>query len=238
MSPVRRKFFRLLVAAALALPFTAATLPALADDPIVFAAASLKDALDDVAALYKESFGKGVTLNYAGSSSLAKQIEQAAPADIFFSANIEWMDYLEERDLIKQDSRVTLLGNAIVLIAPKDSDAAVETGPGMVLTELLGNEGYLAMANVNSVPAGIYGREALENLGVWDSVADKVVQTDNVRAALAFVARGEAPLGIVYATDAAADPAVRILDEFAEDSHPPILYPVALTASSENEVGS
>jgi molybdate transport system substrate-binding protein len=207
---------------------------AFADDPVVFAAASLKNALDDAAALYKQSTGKNVTLNYASSSTLAKQIEEAAPADIFFSANIDWMDYLEERALIDKDSRATLLGNAIVLIAPKESDAAVEIAPGMRLAELLGSDGHLAMANVDSVPAGLYGKAALEHLGVWDTVADRVVQADNVRAALAFVANGEAPLGVVYATDAAAEPAVRIVDEFPADSHPPILYPVALTASSES----
>lgn len=207
---------------------------ALSETPIVFAAASLKNALDEASGLYREKTGKGVTLNYAGSSTLAKQIEQAAPADIFFSANIDWMDYLEERDLIDRDSRVTLLGNAIVLIAPRESGAAIEIAADMALAELLGSDGRLAMANVDSVPAGVYGKAALQHLGVWDSVAGKVVQTDNVRAALAFVARGETPLGIVYATDATAEPAVRIVDEFPADSHPPILYPVALTAASES----
>jgi molybdate transport system substrate-binding protein len=207
---------------------------AFAADPIVFAAASLKNALDDAAALYKEQSGKSVTLNYAGSSALAKQIEQAAPADIFFSANIDWMNHLAKRGLIDKDSRVTLLGNAIVLVAPTGSDAAVTIAPDMPLAALLGSDGHLAMANVDSVPAGIYGKAALEHLGVWETVADKVVQADNVRAALAFVAAGETPLGIVYATDAAAEPAVRIVDEFPADSHPPILYPVALTSSSQN----
>jgi molybdate transport system substrate-binding protein len=207
---------------------------AFAADPIVFAAASLKDALDDAAALYKQQTGADVTLNYAGSSTLAKQIEQGAPADIFFSADTDWMDYLEERGLIDKDSRVTLLGNAIVLVVPKASDVTIKIAPGMPLAEVLGKDGHLAMANVDSVPAGRYGKAALEHLGVWDAVADKVVQADNVRAALAFVAAGEAPLGIVYATDAAAEPAVRIVDAFPADSHPPIRYPVALTASSQN----
>jgi molybdate transport system substrate-binding protein len=208
--------------------------PAFADDPVVFAAASLKNALDDAAVLDKERTGEAATLNYAGSATLAKQIEQAAPADIFFSANIDWMDYLEERNLIDSDSRVTLLGNAIVLVAPKESDAAIEIAPDMPLAELLGSDGHLAMANVDSVPAGLYGKAALEHLGVWETVVDKVVQADNVRSALAFVASGEAPLGIVYATDATAEPAVRIVGAFPADSHPPILYPVALIASSEN----
>lgn len=205
-----------------------------AADPLVFAAASLKNALDDAAALYNEKTGKHVTLNYAASSTLATQIERGAPADIFFSADTEWMDYLAERGLIDEGSRMTLLGNALVLIAPKDSDAAITIAPDMPLAALLGRDGHLAMANVNSVPAGLYGKAALEHLGVWDAVADRVVQADNVRAALAFVATGEAPLGIVYATDAAAEPAVRILGEFPADSHPPILYPVALTSSSKN----
>jgi molybdate transport system substrate-binding protein len=220
--------------AILPLAFGAATpCSAFASDPVVFAAASLKNALDDVAALYGAKTGKNVTVNYAGSSTLAKQIEQGAPADIFFSANIDWMDYLEERALIDRDSRVTLLGNTIVLVAPADSDAAIEISPDMPLAELLG-DGRLAMANVNSVPAGLYGKSALERLGVWDTVAEKIVQADNVRAALAFVANGEAPLGIVYATDAAAEPAVKVLGTFPADSHPPILYPVALTVSSKS----
>jgi molybdate transport system substrate-binding protein len=208
--------------------------PSHADEPVVFAAASLKNALDDAAKLYEEQTGKAVTINYAGSSTLAKQIEQAAPADIFFSADLAWMDYLEERGLIKKETRVTLLGNAIVLVAPKESGAAIDIGSGMDLAALLGDDGRLAMANVDSVPAGKYGKAALEHLGVWDTVADKVVQADNVRAALAFVASGEAPLGIVYATDAAAEPNVRIVGTFPDDSHPPILYPVALTAASES----
>lgn len=207
---------------------------AASDGPIVFAAASLKNGLDDAAALFAGKTGKHVTVNYAGSATLARQIEQAAPADIFFSANIDWMDYLAARGLIDNDSRATLLANTIVLVAPKDSDATVEIGPDMPLAALLGDGGYLAMANVDAVPAGLYGKAALEHLGVWDSVADKIVQADNVRAALAFAANGEAPLGIVYATDAAAESAVRIVDDFPADSHPPILYPVALTATSEN----
>jgi molybdate transport system substrate-binding protein len=230
-----RRAARLAAIAALLLALDAVPARAAADvaDPIVFAAASLKNALDDAAAIYEQKTGKHVILNYAGSSTLAKQIEQAAPADIFFSADIDWMDYLQKRGLIDEDSRATLLGNSIVLVAPKESAAAIEIKPGMPLTDLLGSDGHLAMANVDSVPAGIYGKAALTHLGAWDAVADKVVLADNVRAALAFVASGEAPLGIVYATDAAAEPAVRIVGEFPADSHPPILYPVALTTASE-----
>lgn len=230
----RRNFIGLATAAALALPFAGLPVAALAADTVVFAAASLKNALDDAAALYKEQTGKTVTANYAASSALAKQIEEKAPADIFFSADLAWMDYLQERDLIKNDSRVTLLGNTIVLVAPQDSSAALTLEPGAKLADALGPDGKLAMANVDSVPAGKYGKAALEKLGLWAEVEGKVVQADNVRAALAFVANGEAPLGIVYQTDANAEPKVKAIATFPEDSHEPILYPVALTASSTN----
>jgi molybdate transport system substrate-binding protein len=231
----RRAVVRLAFGIAAALPMLAAT-PRLATagDVLVFAAASLKNALDDIAAKYTEATGKTVSINYAASSVLAKQIEQAAPADIFFSADPAWMNYLEERNLIVRETSRTLLGNEIVLIAPGDSTATVEVGPGMDLARLLGRDGRLAMANVDSVPAGRYGKAALEKLGVWASVADRIVQADNVRAALAFVAKGEAPLGIVYATDAHSEKAVRVIGTFPADSHPPILYPVALTAASTN----
>ena len=228
--PSRRALLALVAGAALAL----GALPAAAADVTVFAAASLKNALDDVAAAYKTETGRSVVISYAASSALAKQIEAAAPADIFFSADLAWMDYLEERNLIKKDTRRTLLGNSIVLVAPADSAVALTVAKGMDLAGALGADGHLAMANVDSVPAGKYGKAALEFLGVWDSVADRVVQADNVRAALAFVATGEAPLGIVYQTDANAEPKVKVLATFPADSHPPILYPVAMTASSTN----
>jgi molybdate transport system substrate-binding protein len=144
------------------------------------------------------------------------------------------MDYLEERNLIKNDSRVTLLGNTIVLVAPQDSSAALTLAPGAKLADALGPDGKLAMANVDSVPAGKYGKAALEKLGLWSEVESRIVQADNVRAALAFVATGEAPLGIVYQTDANAEPKVKAIATFPEGSHEPILYPVALTASSAN----
>ncbi len=228
----RRSLLGLAVVAAAVsgLPLAAAQ----ADDVTVFAAASLKNALDDLAAAYKEKTGETVLISYAGSSALAKQIEEAAPADIFFSADLAWMDYLEERDLIQKDTRQTLLGNAIVLVAPADSAAPVNVDKGMDLAGVLGADGKLAMANVDSVPAGKYGKAALEWLGIWDSVAPHVVQADNVRAALAFVATGEAPLGIVYQTDANAEPKVAVVGIFPPDSHPAILYPAAMTASSQN----
>jgi molybdate transport system substrate-binding protein len=226
---------RVLIAGAVAAAtLVGVTLPARAGEPVVFAAASLKNALDDVAAAYKAKTGKNVTISYAGTAALAKQIEQGAPADIFFSADMAWMDYAAQHQLIQPDTRRTLLGNEIVLVVPKNSTAAIKVGPGMDLGKLLGPDGHLAMANVDFVPAGKYGKAALEYLGVWDSVADKVVQSENVRLALAFVAHGEAPAGIIYATDAAAEPGVKVIGAFPADSHPPILYPVAMTASSTN----
>ena len=205
-----------------------------AEPTLVFAAASLKNALDAAVEDYTKTTGKAVNVSYAASSALAKQIEQAAPADIFFSADLDWMDYLQERNLIAPDSRVTLLGNEIVLVAPADSDTALEIAPGFALADAL-KGGKLAMAATASVPAGKYGKAALEKLGVWDSVAANVAETENVRAALALVARGEAPLGIVYTTDAKAEPGVKVVGTFPADSHPPILYPVALTASARPE---
>jgi molybdate transport system substrate-binding protein len=226
---------RLLIAALAAAPLLlGGALPALAADPVVFAAASLKNALDDVAATYTEKTGKTVTISYAGTATLVRQIEQGAPADIFFSADMAWMDYAVAHKLVRPETRRTLLGNAIVLIVPKDSTATIKIAPGMDLAGLIGRDGRLAMANVDSVPAGRYGKAALENLGVWESVAAHVVQSQNVRLALAFVARGEAPAGIVYATDAFAEPAVKIIGTFPADSHAPILYPVAMTAGSTN----
>lgn len=227
---------RSVVAAAFAAAVLAATpVPASADEPVVvFATASLKNALDAAVASYTAETGKAVVVSYESSSALARQIEHAAPADIFFSADLAWMDYLAERGLIVPDTRQSLLGNSIVLVVPADSNATTTVAPNFDLAGLLGADGRLAMANVESVPAGKYGKASLETLGVWPSVADRIVQGDNVRAALAFVATGEAPAGIVYATDAVAEPKVRVLGTFPADSHPPIVYPVALTASSTN----
>lgn len=223
----------ILFAAFLAACGAASSARALDDQPILmFAAASLKNALDAAVADYVEDTGRQVTISYAASPALAKQIEEGAPADIFLSADLEWMDYLQDLNLIASDSRVTLLGNEIVLVAPADSEVALTIAPSFALADALG-DGKLAMAATASVPAGRYGKAALEWLGVWESVAANVAETENVRAALAFVARGEAALGIVYATDANAEPGVRIVGVFPEDSHPPILYPVALTASAK-----
>ncbi|KAA2314722.1 molybdate ABC transporter substrate-binding protein [Pseudooceanicola sediminis] len=198
----------------------------------VFAAASMKNAMDEIAAGYEAETGNAVDVSLAGSSALARQIQQGARADIFISANTDWMDRLEAGGQIDGDSRVDLLGNAIVLVAASGA-APVEIAPGMDLAALL-NGGRLAMALVDAVPAGIYGKAALQSLGEWDSVAPMVAQADNVRAALALVATGAAPMGIVYATDAVAEDDVHVIGTFPEDSHPPIIYPAARVAGSDN----
>jgi molybdate transport system substrate-binding protein len=218
------------------LGFLALSAPAaLAADVTVFAAASLKNALDAAVELYEAKTGDKVVISYAASSALAKQIESGAPADIFFSADLDWMDYLQQKNLIDVASRHTLLGNTLVLIAPKDSTVSLSIERNFPLLQALGPGDKLAMASVDSVPAGKYGKAALTYLGVWDQVASRVAQAENVRAALAFVARGEAPLGIVYGTDAKSDSSVRIVGIFPAESHPRILYPVALLASAKPE---
>ena len=215
---------------ALVLAWTAGAAPALAQgrDVLIFAAASMKNALDDIVAQWQRETGKKVVVSYAASNTLIKQIEQGAPADIFISADTDWMDYGEQKGLIKKDTRVNLLGNKLVLIAPKDANVTTDIKARFDLAALL-KGGRLAMANVDAVPAGKYGKASLEKLGVWDSVKDKIAQADSVRAALVLVARGETPLGIVYQTDAASDPSVKIVGTFPADTHPPIIYPVALT---------
>lgn len=200
---------------------------------VVFAAASLKNALDGIAKDWEGKTGNKVTLSYAASSVVAKQIEAGAPADLFLSADLKWMDWVAERKLIDPASRKTLLGNTLVLIAPKDSTASLKIEKGFPLATALGNE-RLAMGDPKSVPAGAYGQAALTHLGVWDQVSAKIAGAENVRVALAYVARGEAPFGIVYGTDAKSDPEVKVVDTFPADSHPPIVYPVALTAESTN----
>ena len=164
---------------------------------------------------------------------MAKQIEAGAPADLFVSADLDWMDYVAERGLIRLETRLNLLTNRLVLVAPKDAKTEINLAPGLDLRAALG-DGRLAMANIDAVPAGKYGRSALEKLGAWAGVKERVAQADNVRAALLLVARGEAPLGIVYRTDAAAEPNVRIVATFAEDLHPLIVYPAALTRETRN----
>ena len=201
---------------------------------VVFAAASMKNALDEInQAWSRENGGRKATISYAASSALAKQIEAGAPADLFVSADLDWMDYAQQKNLIRPETRVNLLGNRLVLIAAKDATTSLTIEPGFNLAAALGS-GRLAMANVDAVPAGKYGKAALEKLGAWEGVKDRVAQAENVRAALLLVSRGEAPLGIVYQTDAAADPNVKIVGTFPQDTHPPIVYPVAITKDSSN----
>ena len=221
------------LAAAILVVWGPAKRPAVAQggDVLVFAAASLKNALDAINAQWQRDTGKKATISYAASSALAKQIEQDAPAQLFISADLDWMDYLAGKNLIKPETRSNLLGNRIVLIAQKDKARPVEIKTAFDLAKILG-DGRLSMANVDSVPAGKYGKTALEKLGVWQSVSGKIAQAENVRAALLLVSRGEAPVGIVYQTDAAADPNVAIIGTFPEDTHPPIIYPIALTANA------
>jgi molybdate transport system substrate-binding protein len=204
-----------------------------AGDPLVFAAASLKNALDDATAQWSKESGKKVAISYGSSPALAKQIEAGAPAQMFISADLDWMNYVAEKKLIKSETRANLLGNRIVLVAPKDSNVSLTIAPNFALANAL-DGGKLAMANTDAVPAGKYGKAALEKLGVWGSVRGSVVQALDVRAALQFVARKEAPLGIVYQTDAAAEPNVKIVGMFPEDTHPPIIYPIALTSTASS----
>jgi molybdate transport system substrate-binding protein len=222
-----------LLAAALASGATAAPAAAQGRDLLVFAAASLKNAMDEVAAQWQRQTGKKVVISYAASNNLIKQIEQGAPADIFMSADTDWMDYGQQKNLIRPATRADLLGNRLVLVAPKDSTVNLRLQPGMDLAAAL-KGGRLAMANVDAVPAGKYGKAALEKLGAWDRVKDAIAQAESVRAALLLVSRGEAPLGIVYETDAASEPAVRVVGRFPEDTHPPIIYPIALTRESRS----
>ena len=204
--------------------------PAQAQDKIVtvFAAASMKNALDDVAKAYTDSTKIKVTSSYAASSALAKQIESGAPADMFISADTDWMDYVAKKELIKAGTRVDLLGNKIVLIAPKDSKTdKVDIKQGFDLAGLVGDS-KIVTGDVAAVPVGKYAKAALEKLGAWDKAAPKFAMAENVRAALTLVSRGEAAYGIVYQTDAAVEPGVKIVGTFPADSHPPITYPVAL----------
>jgi molybdate transport system substrate-binding protein len=202
----------------------------------VFAAASMKNALDDVNAAYTKSTGVKVVSSYAASSALAKQIEGGAPADVFVSADLKWMDYVQDKKAIKNDTRVSLLGNKLVLIASKDFRIDnVTIGQGFDLARLAG-DGRIATGDVKAVPVGLYAKAALEKLGAWAAAERKFAMTDNVRAALLLVSRGEAVLGIVYETDAKVEPGVKIIATFPEGSHPPITYPVAATATAKPEV--
>jgi molybdate transport system substrate-binding protein len=232
--PNRRLFGKVtLAAAALGLLIGISPQARASDHTLVMAAASMKDSLEEVAKLYERDTGRKVALSFAASSALAKQIEQQAPADIFISADLDWMDYLAKRDLIKPESRSNLVGNKLVLIAPKAiaSPITVEKG-NFPLLQRLGNS-RLATGEPNSVPVGKYAKAALTHLGVWNEVELKLVRAESVRSALAFVSRGEALLGIVYETDAKVDKGVEVIGAFPTDSHPAIIYPIARTATSK-----
>jgi molybdate transport system substrate-binding protein len=225
---------------ALAILWGSSASPAPAQDKsiTVFAAASMKNALDDIDSAFTAKTGIKVIASYAASSVLAKQIEQGAPADIFMSADTDWMDYVANRKAVNDTTRINLLGNSIVLIAPKDSGLnQVAIGPGFDLAKLAGS-GRIATGDVSVVPVGKYARAALEKLGAWQAAGPKFAMAESVRAALTLVARGEAALGIVYATDARIEPGVKIIGTFPGDSHPPIIYPVAATTTAKPEASS
>lgn len=231
--PTSRDLLVFVLLALLSFACSAAPASAQGQKLIIFAAASLKDALDEVNTAYQHEKGQDTATSYAASSTLAKQIEAAAPADVFISADLDWMDYLAKRNLIKPETRANLLGNRLVLIAPANSATKLGIAPNFPLAQALGN-GRLAIGDPNGVPAGRYGKAALESLGVWSSVADRLAPAENVRATLALVSRGEAPLGIVYQTDANSDKGVQIVGTFPENTHPPIIYPIAVVAGSTN----
>lgn len=228
---LRRLLWLSISAVLLLSPFALAAQPAAA--PVtVFAAASLKNVLDEIGAEFTASGGSPVRFSYAASSAIARQIEQGAPADVFVSADSEWMDYLQTRHLIIANSRRDLITNHLALIAPADSKLQIRIAPGMALAAALGT-GRLAVAGPE-VPAGKYGRASLAALGVLNSVKDKLASAENVRAALTYVAQGASPLGIVYDTDAKVEPRVRIVGLFPDNTHPRIVYPAALVATSTN----
>ncbi len=223
---------RLFRAALAAFVFAVAPLAAQAAGVTVFAAASLSDAFKQAGEAYKAKGGDAPVFSFAASSALARQIEASSGADIFISADRDWMDYLDNKGLIAHATRKDLLGNHLVLIAPAGLDIAVKIGPRFDLKAVLGN-GKLALADPASVPAGKYAKASLTALGAWDAVAGQIVPAENVRVALAYVARGEAPLGIVYTTDAMAERKVRIVGAFPDSSHAPIVYPIALTRDAQ-----
>jgi len=208
-----------------------------ADRITVFAAASLTNSLEAIGRNYAGGGGKRVVFSFAASMTLAKQIEASSGADIFISADEESMDYLEQRRLIAKPTRLNLLGNSLVLVAPADSKVQLAIAPQMKLIDAL-KGGRLAMANVDSVPAGRYGKAALTALGIWPTVQNRLAQGDDVRTALAYIARGEAPLGIVYATDARVEPRVKVIGTFPASSHPPIIYPAAMTADGKADAAA
>jgi molybdate transport system substrate-binding protein len=232
---MRKCLLQLAVAAATAIAVGAMALgPASAQEKTltVFAAASLKNALDDANAAFTKQTNIKVTTSYAASSALAKQLESGAPADVFISADLDWMDYATGKNLVNPATRVNLLGNKLVLIAPKDSKLDnVAIGPGFDIARLAG-DGRIAVGDVKAVPAGRYAKTALESLGAWAAAEKRLAMAENVRAALAYVSRGETPVGIVYATDAKADSGVKVVGVFPDGSHPPVTYPIAATTGA------
>jgi molybdate transport system substrate-binding protein len=205
---------------------------------LVFVAASVKDALDEINAAYRQAKGVEIVASYAGSGALIKQIEQGAPAQVFISADLESMDYGSQKKVIQDNSRVNLLGNKLVLIAAADSNKGnVTIGKDTDIAKLTGN-GRIATGDVKAVPVGRYAQAALEKLGQWQAVEPKLAQVENVRLAMSLVARGEAPLGIVYETDARVEPKVKVIGAFPADSHPPIIYPAALTVTAKPEAAA
>lgn len=220
------------ILASLAIAAVLLSTPAKAEDTMVFAAASLTNALEQVGAAYTAKSGKKIIFSFAASSALARQIAASGGADMFVSADSEWMDYLQTRGFVQAATRRNLLGNALVLIAPKDSETTITIEPHFTLVKAL-NGKRLAMADPSGVPAGRYAKQALVSLGVWTDVQRHTVPAENVRAALAYVARGETPLGIVYNTDALIEPKVRVVARFPESAHAPIVYPMALTRGAK-----
>ena len=218
-------------------PTSRAAAEAKQEEILVFAAASLTNALQDIGAAYQKTAAVRVRMSFDASPNLAHQIEAGAPADLFFSADTEWMDYLESRHLIQSTTRHNALGNQLVLIAPSGSQIRLRIAPHFPLAAALG-QGRLAVADPDSVPAGRYAHAALSALGVWDEVVDRLARAENVRAAMRYVARGEAPLGIVYSSDALMDKSVRVVDSFPASTHEPIVYPVALTTSARSEAAA
>jgi molybdate transport system substrate-binding protein len=241
MSKITRRGLAALALAAIMSGFVAGPVPAQKKPApteekhpiVVFAAASLKTALDEIAAAFAKDIGDKLTITYASSAVLAKQIEQGAPADVFVSADLQWMDYVEKANLLKPHTRRNLLGNKLVLVEPADRETTLAIEPRFDLAGATG-DGKIAVCSIASCPGGIYAKEALESLGVFAAVEPKLAQAENIRAALALVARGEARFGIVYATDAKAEPKVRVVGTFPETTHKPIVYPVALVATSTN----
>lgn len=227
-----RSLIRAGIAAAL---FLAAGVAQAADTATVFGAASLKNALDDAGKAFTAQSGIAIRASYAASSALARQIEAGAPADLFASADLEWMDYLAKKNLIRSNTRVNLLGNRLVLIAPRDAKESAVAFTPEAFAKALGPDGRLATGEVNSVPIGKYAKVAFEKLGLWGAVQPRLAPSDNVRAALLLVSRGEVPLGVVYESDARSDPGVKVVGVFPADSHPPVVYPFAVTTDAKGE---